>query len=307
MNNVNKGIYLALGTALISGVSVFVSKFAVRAVSDPYLFTTAKNIVVALALSLLILTPLALSKLRQIKRQDWPRLIAIGIIGGSIPFLLFFQGLSLGSAINTAFIHKTLFVWVAILAIPFLKEKISRMHLFALGLLLVGNIFLGGLDFSALGRAELLVFIATLLWAVEYVIAKKTLANLDPLIVAWARMFFGAIVLVGFVVFRGQGSALVSLNLGQLAWIGITSAFLLGYVLTWYRALKFLPATVVTCILVIASPITTCLNTIFVQHKYSMDQVMGSLILVSAVGLISWVAVQAGKEEVKTLIYEKNQ
>jgi len=285
MTNVNKGIYLALGTALISGVSVFISKFAVKAVNDPYIFTTAKNIVVALILSLLILTPAAWSKLRETKRRDWLYLAAIGIIGGSVPFLLFFKGLSLGDAMNAAFIHKTLFIWVALLAMPFLKEKISRLQLAALGLLLIGNFFLGGIDFSAFGRAELLVFIATLFWAVEYVIAKKALDRLDAKVVAWARMFFGAIVLIGFILCKGQGAALVSLSFNQLVWIGLTSLFLLGDVLTWYKALKLLPASIVTCILVIASPITTCLNNIFVQQKYSAEQVIGSLILAIAVSL----------------------
>jgi len=158
-----------------------------------------------------------------------------------------------------------------------------------LGLLLVGNLFLGGLNFSAFGKAELLIFLATLLWAVEYVVAKRVLDNLDAVIVAWARMFFGSIVLIGVILFIRQGSALISLNLDQAAWIGLTSVFLLGFVLTWYKALKLLPATIVTCVLVIASPITTCLNNIFVQKKYSVDQVIGSLILVVAVGLTCFI------------------
>ena len=44
------GIYLALATALISGVSVFLNGFAVRQFPDPATFTTLKNAVAAVIL-----------------------------------------------------------------------------------------------------------------------------------------------------------------------------------------------------------------------------------------------------------------
>ena len=44
------GIYLALGTALISGISVFLNGFAVRQFPDPATYTTLKNAVAAVIL-----------------------------------------------------------------------------------------------------------------------------------------------------------------------------------------------------------------------------------------------------------------
>ena len=49
----------------------------------------------------------------------------IGVIGGSVPFILFFNGLAMASAPSAAFIHKTLFVWVVLLAVPFLGERLG--------------------------------------------------------------------------------------------------------------------------------------------------------------------------------------
>ena len=48
--DVGRGALLALGTALISGVSVFVSKFGTQAVPDPFVYTTARNLYVGLLL-----------------------------------------------------------------------------------------------------------------------------------------------------------------------------------------------------------------------------------------------------------------
>ncbi len=44
-----KGILWALGTALVSGLSIYVNKFGVAQVSDPFVYTTLKNSIVAIA------------------------------------------------------------------------------------------------------------------------------------------------------------------------------------------------------------------------------------------------------------------
>jgi drug/metabolite transporter (DMT)-like permease len=286
MNKNKRGLYLALGTAFISGFSVFFSSFAAKAVGNPYIFTTAKNIVVALVLSLLILTPIVWGKLKKLKWKDWKVLTLIGLIGGSIPFLLFFKGLTMSSSVNSAFIHKTLFIWVTLLAIPFLKEKISKIQLAALGVLLVGNYLLVGLKYWGFGMADLMILGATLFWSVEYIIAKKALVNIDSTIIAWARMFFGSIIMVAFVLLAGNAGHVATLGLEAWAWIGLTACFLVGYVLTWYKALSLLPASVVTSVLVVASPITTLLNKLFKGGSVTGLQIVGIVLIVAAAGAL---------------------
>jgi len=139
---------------------------------NAFQYTTLKNVVVALVLSLIILTPWILPKLKSLSRKDWARLVLVGLVGGSIPFLLFFKGLSLTSSVSASFIHKTLFVWVAILAWPVLKEKVSKWQFIALGVLLSGNMIFEGFAGLSWSLAETLIFSATIMWAVETIIAK---------------------------------------------------------------------------------------------------------------------------------------
>ncbi|MBU1165127.1 DMT family transporter [Patescibacteria group bacterium] len=286
LTTLQKGIYLAFATALISGGANFVNKLSMSAVGQgPYQYTTLKNIVVALVLLLIVLTPKIFQRLRQINKKDWRNLVIIGIVGGSVPFLLFFKGLSMTSAVNASFIHKTLFIWVAIMAIPFLKEKLSRLQIGALGLLVVGNFIFSGFKGFVWGYAETIILVATMLWAVENIIAKITLKNVDAIVLAWARMFFGSIVLVGYLAFSNQLVGMTNFNFSQMGWILLVSVFLLSYVVTWYSALKRAPATVVTSILVIASPITTFLNSGFLTHQLSANKIWGALIIILAVSL----------------------
>jgi drug/metabolite transporter (DMT)-like permease len=222
-----------------------------------------------------------------LNKKQWLKLVVIGIIGGSAPFLLFFKGLSLTATVNAAFIHKTLFIWVALLAIPFLKEKISSFQLLSFGTLLLGVYLFIRPENLTFGLGELLVFLATFLWAVENVIAKVTLREVKPLIVAWGRMFFGSIILLTYILLSGGISQLVSGSGIQIVWLLLSGLILFGYVVTWYSALKFAPATVVSAVLVIAAPITAVLNMIFVTQQIKASLIIPSLLIGLSVFVIS--------------------
>ncbi|MEA3249034.1 MAG: DMT family transporter [Patescibacteria group bacterium] len=270
---------LALMTAFISGTNTFLAKIAVKAMSDPIAFTTLKNAIVA---ALLIGLVLALKKHKEIaslSRRTWIKLFAIGIIGGCVPFAMFFIGLSKTSAVNAAFIHKTLFIWVALLAIPLLKEKMNSWQLGGILAIFGANLVIGGFKGFNYEMGELLIVGATVLWAVENIIAKVTLKDVSVLTVASARMVIGSVGLAAIVAFSGGFGGVVSgISAAAWGWTLLTSVLLLGYVLTWYSALKLAPVTFVATLLVPATLITNILSAIFITHSFNA-QMVGSTIL----------------------------
>jgi len=265
--NEYKGIYLAFLTAIISGFAIFLNKFAVSAWSNSSVFTAAKNLIAAAFLVSLIFLLRKLPELKTLSKKQWLLLAAIGLIGGSVPFLLFFRGLTLTLASSAAFIQKTLFIWVALMALPFLKEKISSLQFLALGIILVGIYLLKPLGNFRFGYGELLILLATFLWAIESIIAKFALRNISALTVGSARMFFGSFFLLFYLFLAGDLGQLFVFSWIKIEWLIISGAVLFGYVFAWYSALKFAPATVVSAILVIAAPITLLLDSIFVTHR----------------------------------------
>ena len=269
-----KGIKLAFLAAIISGFAVFFNKFAMSFWTNSSVFTTAKNLIVVFFLISLMLLLKKRAELKNLSRKQWLQLVLIGLIGGSIPFLLFFKGLSLTSSINAAFFHKTLFVWVALMAVIFLKEKISSLQFLALGVLFAGIYLFGSPREFNFGYGELLILAATLLWAVENIIAKLTLKKLSPLIVGWGRMFFGSIFLFGFLLSTGTANKLLISDINSLGWLALSGLILLGYVTTWYSALKYAPATVVASVLVLAAPITAILNSVFITHQFNTSLIL---------------------------------
>src|SRR3989344_2980217 len=287
-----KGIKLALITAVISGVAIFVNKFAVGAITPPLVFTGTKNTLVAI----LVLSWLGVSgKWRlvwRLRRSEIWKLGLIGLIGGAVPFYLFFTGLAQIPAINGALIHKTLVLWVAVLAIPLLKEKLSALQVLGIVLLFGGNVAVGGFEGFKYSQGELMVLGATMLWAVENVIAKKVLKTVDADLVVTARMGLGSIILLGMAVWQYPDSvgAIHELPLQSWGWILLTAGTLLGYTMTWYRALKLAPAITVPSILVGSTLVTNVLSAIFVTHQWTWG--MGAQAGVIGGGLVLFLGMR---------------
>ena len=296
--NKNKGFLLILMTAFISGGVVFISKFGVSVV-NPYIFTGLKNIVVALLVVCWLLMLKDWRVLKELGKTQWLSLLAVGLVGGSIPFLLYFKGLSMTNAVQAAFIHKTMFVFVALLAVVFLKEKISKNFLIGGFLLFLGNIFLLKILPHQFGSGDLLIFLATLLWASENVLSKHLLKELPARIVIWGRMFFGSIFITLFLLATGQFNLLGSLNLEQAGWVMITAVLLFGYVATWYTGLKYVKVSVAATILLLASPITTLLSVLFLDGSLATNQILGISLIFAALGIIYFYV---GKERKSAIV-----
>lgn len=224
-------------------------------------YTTVKNLVAALLIGLLLTTA---SRARSVDGftkpstvKQWIVLATIGVVGGSLPFLMFFEGLARASSSQAAFLHKTLLIWVVVLAVPILKERLSVAHVLALGLLVWGQVTLaGGLEDVGLSGGEMLILGAAVLWSIEIVIVKVALRELSPLTLGAARMGVGSVILVSYAVVTDAWSALGALGPQQWMWVLITGVVLAGYVSTWYSALARAPAIDVTAVLVFGAVVT---------------------------------------------------
>ena len=270
-----KGLILAFTTAIISGFSIYLNKFGVTGIESS-IFTFSKNIIVAL---FLFSTVLLFKENLNLKLKQWIKLIMIGLIGGSIPFLLFFKGLQLTSSASAAFIHKTMFIYVALLAVLFLREKITKKFLAGSILLLMGNAIFLKVYYPIFDKGALYIFIATLLWAIENIISKHTLKELSSRVVAFGRMFFGSSFILVYLIFSEKIVLLNTLNLNQIGWVLVTTIPLFLYQITWYESLKYLKASTATSVLLLGSMITSLLDL-----NFTLRSVAGSLLII--LGLI---------------------
>lgn len=280
MNNEIKGTILALLTALISGFSIPLNKVFLVTL-DPVLFTAIRATIIGA-----VFLVLSLYKNRfkaDILKTKWHNLLVIGLVGGGLAFLLFFTGLKFTTSARGALLHKTLPVYVAILAYVFLREKISKYQSFAILAMLGGTI---AIYFSQISPAvfftnpqlgDALIILATILWAIEAVVAKKVMLGGDSNIgVSFVRMGFGAVFLWGVAAVLGKTSAVLALTSTQWLYITASTAILFAYVLTFYWSMKLINASKATALLLLAPVITLAISVFYLKETYTIIQLLGS-------------------------------
>lgn len=276
-----RGYIFILLTALVSGISIFLNKFGVSGM-NPYVFTWSKNLIVALLLVSALIVFREFRNLRELTAKQWGKLAIIGFLGGSVPFLLFFRGLSMSPSATAALLHKSMFIFIAVLAVMFLKERLNRGFMIAAALLFAGNLLLLGRTSFGFGVPELLIMLAVLFWSAETIISKHALKDMSSRIVAFGRMSFGVIFILLFLGATGNMVHLASLTAPQLGWIALTSVLLFLYVTSWYAGLKLVPASRAACVLLLGSAITTLLSFIY-AGSVTVAGLAGSVFILSGV------------------------
>ena len=289
--SIDKGTKLALAAAVASGISVFINSSGVKT-ADPFAYTIYKNAVAGLLFAAAIFFAGNFNGTIKEIRSNVPKLALISIIGGAIPFLMFFWGLSLMSGVAGSFIYRLLFVFSAILAAVFLKEKLSWKYTAGAGIALAGNYILLGSGKLGLGLGEMLVLGATLFWAVEWTVTKPMLKTISANSIAFARMAGGAVAMIALVVLAGRAQTLVNVDASFLGWSAVVGVSLFAMLSLWYSALSHNTLSKAAAIFTLGGPVTTLLSFAFGQ---SVSAATASGMLLVALG-IAIAASSAGKK-----------
>ena len=285
------GTSLALLTAIISGFAIFANKIFIVDL-DPAVFTAFRAMIIGL-LFFIIASFQCKFDFSGFKKVPWKYLLAIGIIGGGLAFLLFFSGLKLTTGGRAAFLHKTLPLYVTFLAVVFLKERIGRKQLAALLVMFAGTVVLFS---SSINTAELwtnpqlgdsLIILATILWGVENVLAKKAMLLKETnFVVTFGRMFFGALFLFGAVLLLGKIDLLFQLQPHQVFNLLASTAILFGFVLTYYWSMKYISVSKASTMLLLGPVITLLLGVTFLGEPAPVLQLLGSAVILAGAALI---------------------
>jgi drug/metabolite transporter (DMT)-like permease len=256
-----KGYAFAAVAATISGVSVFVNSLGVRSFADPVLYTALKDAFVGLVL----LIPLCFSSARrtEYRRLDlrtWIWLVALALTGGSVPFALFYSGLQLTTAATGALVNHFQFVLVALFAAAFLHERLRPAIWAGLAVLLVGTILGTNLDALQWNVGAALIAASTVLFAIDFVIAKYLLRNLATLTVMTARMTLGTALLFVYVSADGRLAPVTGLNSTQWIFVVVTGLLLLCFTVATFTAIRHASVSAVLAIGTAAPVITTLLQ-----------------------------------------------
>lgn len=291
--NPSLGYLFAVLNAVVSGIAIYVNSLGVKLFSDSTLYTTLKNTVVGIALLVPVLfLARCRAELRGLNARQWGWLLLLAIIGGSVPYLLFFRGLQLTTPVTSSLLNHAQFLLVAVLALLFLRERVGLLVWGALAVLFVGVSLGANLNGLRWNEGTLLVAISSLLFAAGVVLAKRLLRDLSTETVMAAKMSLGSVFLLGYVAATGRLGALGSLSGKQWSFVLVTGLILLAFTVTAFVALRHITATAATAIPVASPLITTALvaagSGALTLHTLDVLGLLVMFVAAAVVALIGW-------------------
>jgi drug/metabolite transporter (DMT)-like permease len=224
-------IIAALGTALI----ILINKMGLSVV-PPLMFGTWRSLVVAGGL-LLVNSLLRKNKKVSVKKSDINYLVISGVLG-TLAVITIFYGQELTTAINTGFLLRLSPLFVILMAPFMVGENLTKKHLGSLALMLVGAYLIlteGQLVFLI---GDLLIIATALTNALSDLLARKALFRVPTVTAAYLKNVVMMILL--FVILAINGFVIP--NIEQLFWIILSGSVLIGFWITFFKAMKTIGA-----------------------------------------------------------------
>lgn len=239
-------LILLLIAILIWGFAYVVTKSGLSAV-PPMLFALLRYSVASL-----LLVPLALARggLKRLPRPvPWTTLVLMALSGVGFYYVLFNLALSYTSASQTALIQSAFPAIVAIMAVVWLHERVTRRRILGIALAVAGVALIVATQADAAARDPLLgnalAFASVLSWSVYTILAKR-MADADPIAVTAVISLIGTGMLVPAALLENAHVSLSSIP--AAGWLPIiylgALASAVGYLL-YIRALRDIDASLV--------------------------------------------------------------
>ena len=255
------GYIFAIMAALASGLAVWVNSIGVRTFTSPVLYTTLKNAFVGVVLIMpLLFSSRIRNEYRSLTGREWLWLLGLALTRGSFAFVFEFTGLRMTTASTGALIGHFQYILVGVIAVAFLRERLEPAMWAGFVVLFIGLLFASGLGALQWNQGAILIAIATVMYAVSWVVARRLLKRHSTLMVYTGLMSMGVVMLALYAAATGQFAELGSLGATQWHFILLVGVILLvnnGVTLT---AMRHAPVAAVTAIGTSAPIITTLLQ-----------------------------------------------
>jgi drug/metabolite transporter (DMT)-like permease len=279
---------LMLAVVVMWGINFSFIKIALRELT-PQGFNGLR--ILLTAASFLVLLAFSRQGFGLEKGDAW-KLAAIGLAGNALYQMAFIKGVSLTSASNTSLILSTTPIFVALFSALLRMEKIHWAAWLGIFVSFFGLYFIimrqnGGFHFSAQNfRGDLLIFLATILWASYTVFSKPFLERMSPLKFSAVTMAFGALFYLPFTA--GDIAAIPWKTISWKAWTALFFSAMFGLVLgylIWYYSVKRV-GNAKTAVYNNMTPVFTALFAALILHeKLSPFQALGAAIILAGVYL----------------------
>jgi drug/metabolite transporter (DMT)-like permease len=221
-------------------------------------------------------------------KSEWGTIALLGLLNIPVNQFLFLTSLKLTTPPNVALAYAMTPVFVLLIAIFFLKEKITLLKSAGVVLSIIGAFVIisaRGLNLSGDGfQGDMIAFAASFSWALYTIIGKRPSQRLGAFLVTGLGMALGFIMylpIFAFLPAEVDFAAITPTNWGQIAYLAFMTSGV-AYAL-WYHALTKLEASKVSVFNNLQPVLTTVLSIIFLGFALEQDFVIGASLIVIGV------------------------
>ena len=235
--------------------------------------------------------------------RDWLELLGVGVLGSGVGALLFVYAVKLGSPGIVNALSKSQPIFVVLLALLLLRERITSLRVVLIGIMLGASVLIVAGELSVAGReaglgprllGDLLALLAGLSWALAVILGKSALRRFPPEFVAFSRLGVGAVVNSAFAFSFVRGFSFQSLNPTQWALLLALGLICGSFALVlYYRGLQRVEAHVAGSLGLVESVITIILAVSILREPLNALHVAGISLLLFGAYLIVGRAAQA--------------
>lgn len=228
------------------------------------------------------------------KKEEWPPIILLGIIGTFLYHALFFSCLKYTTAINSSLIGSSLPMVTTLLAVIFFHEKINFVRVAGILLSFLGVSLtvtggdwqvVAGLKFNA---GDVLMFAAVWSFAAYSVLSRRFMQKyrISPLTLTAYTFLVCVVVSIPFVVWERPGTYIANTTPG--GWLSIlymaVFASVLGY-LFQMTAIQRIGAPKAAIFVNLVPVFTITMSVLLLGEAFSLFKLMSAGIIISGVYL----------------------
>jgi len=284
IKNQKKAYAFALISILFWSTSASVFKISLK-YTDEVILLLISSFISSLCFLIILIFKNKLNEIKAITKKNLFKSICLGFFNPFFYYIILFKAYSLLPAQQAQPINMTWGIIIAILSIPFLKQKLSIWDVVALFTSFFGVVVIatkGNLSNFAISNISgvVLAVISSFIWAVYWLLNTKD--KLGPVLRLFYNFTFGFIfTLVYYLVCYKVTMPHVYGVLGGV-YIGLFEMGITFYF--WILAMKYTNATVKISILVYIAPfISLIFIYFFVGEKILFSSVFGLIFIVSGI------------------------
>jgi drug/metabolite transporter (DMT)-like permease len=282
-------IVLLLLTMVIWGSTYVVTKTGLEEI-PPMWFALLRFCVASL-----LLVPLALARggLAKLPRPvPWKTLVMMGLTGVALYYIAFNLGLSYTTASQGALVQSSIPAVTAIMAVVWLRERVSRRRLLGIVLAIAGVLLIVARSTpDASARSPLIgnlwMFASVVVWGMYTVLAKR-IADVDAAVMTATISVIGTVMLLPAALIESDGTLPSPISTGgwlRIIYLGAMPSAL-AY-LFYSRALRDLDASQVGTFINLVPVLGVVSGVVFLGETVTPLAILGGLLVLTGVWISS--------------------